>query len=71
MKILVRFTETERYDPLKDCEVVRFMATMDKGSFHAEIPIESPKTLRTNRQAFKDRVVELIQQGQTPCEVRL
>jgi hypothetical protein len=29
--ILVRFSETERYDPLKDCEVVRFMATTDRG----------------------------------------
>lgn len=71
MKILVRFSECERYDPLKDCEVVRFMATMERGSFHAEVPIEGSKSLRTNRQAFKDRVVELIQQGQTPCEVSL
>lgn len=71
MKILIRFSESERYDPLKDCEVVRFMATMERGSFHAEIPIEGSKSLRTNRQAFKDRVTELIQLGRSPCEVRL
>ena len=71
MKILVRFSESERYDPLKDCEVVRFMATTDRGSYHTEVPIEGAKSLRTSRQAFKAAVEECIRTGTSPCEVRL
>lgn len=70
-KVNVRFSETERYDPLKDAEVVRFMATTEKGSYHAEVSIEGPRGLRRDRQAFKDRVVQYIQAGANPCEVSL
>jgi hypothetical protein len=69
--IYVRFSESERYDPLKDCEVARFIATTDKGSYHTEVPIEGTASLRTRRQAFKDLVVEYIRSGRNPCEVRL
>lgn len=69
--IYVRFTETERFDPMKGCEVVRFMATTDKGSYHTEIPLDGPQSLRTNKAAFKAKVVECIQTGKSPCEVVL
>lgn len=68
-KVNVRFTETERYDPMKDSEVVRFMATTDRGSYHAEVPIDGPRGLRRDRAAFKERVVEYIRAGASPCEV--
>lgn len=67
----VRFSETERYDPLKDSEVVRFVATIQLGSYHAEVSMSGPRGLRRDRQAFKDRVVEYIRAGANPCEVAL
>lgn len=70
-KVNVRFSETERYDPLKDAAVVRFLATTERGSYHTEVPIEGPRGLRRDRQAFKDRVVEYIRAGANPCEVSL
>lgn len=71
MKVNVRFSETERYDPLKDSEVVRFIATTDRGSYHTEVPIDGSRALRRDRQAFKDKVVECIRAGANPCEVSL
>ena len=71
MTIYVRFSETERYDPMKDCEVARFMATTEKGSYHTEVPIEGTASLRTRRKAFKELVVEYIREGKNPCEVNL
>ena len=71
MKIFVRFSETERYDPLKDAEVIVFMATTERGSYHAEVKTEGAKSLRLNRQAFMDRVTELIQAKTPPWEVAL
>lgn len=68
---LVRYSESERYDPLKDSEVIRLMATTERGSFHTEIKADGFATLRTKRAAFKERVVELIRSGANPCEVRL
>jgi len=71
LKILVRYSETERYDPQLDCEVVRLMATTDKGSYHTEVPLKTTSSLRGARTEFKDKVVEYIQAGKNPCEVRL
>ncbi len=71
MTIYVRFSESERFDPLKGCEVVRFMATTDRGSYHTEIPIDSASSMRNSKTAFKAKVVELIQAGKNPCEVKL
>ena len=70
-RVNVRFSETERYDPLKDSEVVRFIATTDRGSYHTEVSIDGPRALRRDRQAFKDKVVEYIRAGANPCEVSL
>lgn len=71
MTTFARFSETERYDPLKDCEVVRFMATTEKGSYHVEVPMEGTTSLRERRKAFKELVVKYILAGKNPCEVRL
>lgn len=67
----IRFSETERYDPLKDREVVRFMATTEKGSYYTEVPLDGPRSHRRDRQAFKDKVVEYIRAGANPCEVSM
>jgi hypothetical protein len=70
-RVNVRFSETERYDPLRDSEVVRFVATTERGSYHTEVSINGPRSLRRDRQAFKDKVVEYIRSGANPCEVSL
>lgn len=71
MTINVRFSEVERYDPLQDKEVIRFIATTAKGSFHTEVPMEGARSIRRDRQAFKDKVVEYIRAGANPCEIKL
>jgi hypothetical protein len=69
--ITLRFLETERYDPLKDVQVMCFMAIGDKGTYHTEVEIEGSRSLRRDRQAFKDKVVEYIRAGANPCAVTL
>jgi hypothetical protein len=71
MPVTLRFLETERYDPLKDAQVMCFMAMGDRGTYHTEVPIEGARSLRRDRQAFKDKVVECIRAGTNPCEVQL
>ena len=71
MTILVRFLESERFDPMKGCEVVRFTAATERGSYHTEIPMDGPKSIRANRIAFKEKVVECIRNGTPPSEVKL
>ena len=67
----MRFTEFERYDPLLDVEVVRFMAITNKGTFHTEIPVIGPAPLRIRRKAFKDHVISALSLGVPPSEVHL
>ena len=69
--MIVRFNEYTRYDITQDCEVVRFVGITDGGSFHTEIPIGTTRRLREHRNNFKDRVIELMQEGHVPCEVHL
>jgi hypothetical protein len=69
--IFARFSETSRYDPLKDCEVVRFMATTEKGSYHCEVPTEGAGTVRAAKSRFKELVVECIRAGLPPKELQL
>lgn len=69
--ITVRFSEQQSYDINRDCDVVRFMATMSSGSYWSDVPLEGPRSLRRDRQEFKETVVELIQAGQPPCEIQL
>lgn len=70
-RFVVRYSEFERYDITKDAEMVRLMATTDKGSYWAEVRADIPGNLRRDKQAFKELVVEYIRTGRHPCEVRL
>lgn len=69
--IIVRFTELQNYDINWDCDVVRFMATTDRGSYYADILNEGPRSIRELRKRFKDRAVSCIQDGLDPCEIDL
>ena len=69
--MIVRFNEYQRYDIQQDCEVVRFMGVTDGGTFHTEVPMRSTRQLRETRNNFKERVIELMQDGREPCEVTL
>ena len=69
--MIVRFMESERYDPMRDRDVVRFMGITPRGTFHVELPVYGPASLRTMRNAFKERVIGLLEEGQAPREVVL
>ena len=70
-RVVVRYSEFERYDIQRDAEVVRFMATTDGGSYWAEVPSANYAAVRRDRAAFKERVTEFIQAGVYPKEVAL
>ncbi len=70
-RVIVRFTETQQYDINYDEDVVRFMATTSSGSFWADLFLEGPRSLRQDRERFKQQVVELIQAGSAPCYIDL
>lgn len=70
-RIIVRFSETVGYDINYDRDVARFMATTSSGSFWTDVFVEGQKSLRHDRDAFKEQVVELIQAGATPQYVEL
>lgn len=67
----MRFSEQQSYDINRDCEVVRFMAMTSSGSFWSDVLAEGAGSLRRARNEFRETVVELIQAGQSPCEIRL
>ena len=69
--VIVRFVETQGYDINLDADVVRFMAMTSSGSYWSDVVLEGPRSLRADRNAFKETVVELIQAGQPPCEIAL
>lgn len=69
--VTLRFMEVERYDPMLDVEVVRFMAITNKGTFHTEIPVAGPKALRVRRQEFRDYVLGALDEGEPPGEITL
>lgn len=68
---VVRFQEAMRYDIRRDADVILFMATTGAGTYFAEVPAQGPKTLRKNRQAFRETVIDLMQAAKPPCEVPL
>ena len=70
-RIIVRFNEHQSYDINVDCDVVRFTATTSSGSYWSDVILEGPRSLRRDRQEFKETVVELIQAGQPPCCIEL
>jgi len=63
----VRFSESERYDINLDCEVVCFVATTSTGSYFSEIPVDSEQSKK--RKQFKDKVIELMENGHEPGEI--
>jgi len=71
MSLVVRFNEYTRYDITKDCDVVRFVGVTDGGSFHTEIPVKGSRNLRESRNVFKEKVIDLMGSGATPCEVSI
>ena len=66
-----RFQELERYDPLLDEQVVRFMAVTDKGSFHTERPCPPGAARRYMRNLFRETALDMIERGVEPCEVKI
>jgi hypothetical protein len=69
--MIVRFSEFEYYNINQDEEWVRFLATMDKGSYWAEVPRGTAGEYRKNKDIFKARVVDCIASCINPCEVDL
>ena len=69
--VTLRFMEVQRYDPMIDVEVIRFMGVTNKGTFHTEVPIDGPVSLRTKREAFKEYVLTALENGESPREVTL
>ena len=67
--VTVRFSEYEYYDICVDRDVLRFMATTGLGTYSDEIVIESARQVREQKQAFRDRVTDLMQRGIAPHEV--
>lgn len=69
--ITVRFQESQRYDINADAEVIQFLATTDKGSYWTELQVEGPRSLRRDRERFKERALEYIRAGANPCYIEL
>lgn len=70
-RITVRFQESQRYDINHDCDVVQFMATTSLGSYWTEIEMEGPRSLRRDRERFKEMAVECIRNGLLPAYIEL
>lgn len=66
-----RFQELERYDPVLDETVVRFMIVTDKGSFHTEKACPAGASRRDMRKTFREHALALMEEGREPCEVDL
>ena len=65
----IRFIETSRYDLVQDLEVVKLMGITQVGTYFTQIPMDN--TLRLKKEAFKEEVYRLIEEGRPPCEVML
>ena len=68
---IVRFSEFDFYNINHDEDWVRFLATMDKGSYFTEVPRVSARVFRENRAKFKEAVIEAIKDGLNPQELEL
>ena len=68
---VVRFSEFDFYNINEDEDWVRFMATMDKGSYFAEVPRGTSRVFRENRAKFKEAVIEAIKDGLDPQELEI
>lgn len=70
-RVTVRFEEFERYDPMSDRSVIRFMAITNFGTYHAEVPMYEGRSKRVNRERFKQRAIQMIQDGIDPHEISM
>ena len=68
---VVRFSEFDFYNINEDEDWVRFMATMDRGSYFVEVPRGKASDLRKNRAAFKELVIDAIKEGLPPMELEM
>ena len=67
MALTVSFREFESYDINLDCDVVMYMAITSRGSFFATAPVGKDQVRR--RKEFKEKVIELMQEGCDPGEL--
>ena len=65
----IRFMEYQRYDINRDCQVKRYMAMTNIGTWHTDVPVESAAKMRERREGFKTYVLGAIQAGLEPSEV--
>jgi hypothetical protein len=65
--LTVRFSEIESYDINQDADVILYMATTSNGSFFAYGPSDREQVKR--RKQFKEKVIELMQEGLNPGEI--
>lgn len=70
-RIAVRFEEFERYDPMTDREMIRFMAITGMGTYHAEVPMYEGRSKRQHRERFRQRAIQMIQDGIDPHEISM
>lgn len=72
LKLVVRFTEYQLYDPMDDEEKVTLLATTPIGTYNCRVSAEgSAGALRAHRKEFKDYVVDCMQRGEPPHEVEI
>lgn len=69
--IPVRFQECQRYDIQLDAEVMLLMAMTPLGTYSTEVRMDSPKKLRESRLQFREKAIDLIVSGASPCKVEL
>jgi hypothetical protein len=67
----VRWSEYEYYDVHTDSDVVRMMGTTSVGTYFAKVHKDGPISVRMKRQAFRDLVLNMMDDGNPPCEVVL
>ena len=71
MEVVIRFQEFEYYNINEDEDWVRFTATLDKGSYYAEVPRVSARVFRENKDKFKAKVIDYLASQVDPCEISL
>ena len=69
--MIVRFSEYEYYNINQDEDWVRFMATTSKGTYFTEVPRESSRIYRENKDKFKQKVMDYLTSNLDPCELNL
>ena len=65
----IRLCEFERYDIMRDQQVLRLEAITGNGTWWADVDAE--KGVATSKKVFRDRVLEAVALGQVPTEIRI